>query len=160
MTIEWTLSRARLDLHYRFAGDPATLCLPAAQIPGPADGLWRRTCCEAFIAASETTAYDEYNFSPAGQWAAYRFTAYRQRDPAAPPPAALPPIEFRRRADGFDLRAAIPASLLPAGGPLRLGLSAVIERADGGMDYWALAHGGERPDFHQRQTFILELERP
>jgi hypothetical protein len=42
---------------------------------------------------------------------------------------------------------------------LRLGLSAVIERADGGHSSWALAHPGERPDFHDPAGFVLRIER-
>src|SRR5690606_4833582 len=45
------------------------LLLPAPQAPGPADGLWAHTCCEAFVAVAGETGYREYNFSPSGQWA-------------------------------------------------------------------------------------------
>ncbi|MCL2524677.1 MAG: DOMON-like domain-containing protein [Betaproteobacteria bacterium] len=159
LTVDCVLGAAGIELCYRYHGDPAALRLPAPQVAGPADDLWRHTCCEAFVAGAASPGYREFNFSPAGQWAAYRFAAYRQRDTSEPPPAALPPIRFSRRADGFDLRATIPDELLPAG-PLHLGLCAVIARADGGMDYWALAHGGERPDFHLRPSFTLQLSRP
>lgn len=157
--VECSATVAGLALRYRFSGDPATLRLPAAQPPGPADGLSQSTCCEAFVASPAGSDYREFNFSPSGQWAAYRFTNYRQRDVAFAP-AELPPLAFRRLADGFELQATLPAALLPAAGPLLLGLSAVIEGADGDKDYWALAHAGERPDFHCRQTFTLVLNRP
>jgi hypothetical protein len=29
--------------------------------------------------------------------------------------------------------------------------------ADGGTTYWALTHRGPEPDFHRRNSFILEL---
>ena len=148
-----------MELHYRYQGEPSRLRLPATEAAGPADGLWRHTCCEAFIAAAASPSYREFNFSPSGQWAAYRFADYRRRDETGSPPSSLPPIGFFRRPDGFDLRAMIPRALLPTG-PLQLGLSAVIERADGGKAYWALAHGSEQPDFHQRQTFIIDLPQP
>jgi hypothetical protein len=159
LTVDVSQSPAGIELHYRFRGDPATLRLPSLQAASPADRLWQHTCCEAFVAAAAAPSYREFNFSPSGQWAVYRFADYRQRDDSAPPPTPLPPIGFSHRPDGFDLRATIPRSLLPAG-PLQLGLSAVIERTDGGKDYWALAHGSEQPDFHLRQTFIIHLSQP
>jgi hypothetical protein len=42
---------------------------------------------------------------------------------------------------------------------LQLGLSAVIEAADGSKSYWALAHCATQPDFHLRQSFTLTLNR-
>ncbi len=56
------------------------------------------------------------------------------------------------------LEAHIPAALLSTdSGSLHIGLSAVIEAADGTLSYWALTHPGERPDFHQRAAFTLRL---
>ncbi len=159
LTVDYALGPLGLALNYRFRGDPAAVRLPARQAAGPADGLWRHTCCEAFAAAAGAPAYREFNFSPSGQWAAYRFSDYRQRDAAAPAgELAAPTVALR--ADGFDLCATIPAALLPAGRRLQIGLSAVIEQADGGKTYWALAHGGEHPDFHLRPTFLVELHLP
>src|SRR5262245_25644347 len=48
-----------------------------------ADRLWEHTCCEIFIARTGLPAYHEFNFSPSGEWAAYAFTAYRERVPFA-----------------------------------------------------------------------------
>ncbi len=63
------------------------------------------------------------------------------------------------RADGFQLDATLPASLLPSAHTLRIGLSVVIEASDGSKSYWALAHGAAQPDFHLRQSFALTLNR-
>jgi hypothetical protein len=40
---------------------------------------------------------------------------------------------------------------------LDAGLTAVIETTDGARSYWALAHGGARPDFHDPATFTLRV---
>ena len=40
---------------------------------------------------------------------------------------------------------------------LQLGLAAVIETADGERAYFALRHPAERPDFHHRGGFALQL---
>lgn len=161
MAIEVTVYRsaAGLALSYRITGDTDAIRLPPPAGTGPADGLWQHTCCEAFLATENGTEYREFNFSPSGQWACYRFSDYRQRDDSFVPDA-IPTSEFWRLDDGFQLRASIPAALLPPGPMLRLGLTAVIEAADGRKDYWALAHAAERPDFHLRQTFTLSLSRP
>jgi len=145
-----------LILSYRITCPPAELRLPAPLPPGPADGLWQHTCCEAFI-AEDGDGYREFNFSPSGQWAAYRFTGYRERDATFVADAA-PQIDLTRLADGFELHASLPAALLPPGGVPQIGLTAVIEAADGSKSYWALAHCAAQPDFHIRQSFALTLK--
>ena len=36
-------------------------------------------------------------------------------------------------------------------------LSAVLEEKDGTKSYWALAHGGDKPDFHDPGCFVARL---
>lgn len=147
-----------LVLRYRIVAAPAALRLPPPQAPGPADNLWQHTCCEAFIAAVNGPEYQEFNFSPSGQWAAYRFSDYRQRD-AAFRPASAPFIELNSGANDLVLSARLDAALLPTAQRLLLGLTAVIEAADGSKSYWALRHAAAQPDFHLRQGFALTLPR-
>lgn len=143
-----------LQLSYRLR--PADLLrLPAPARPGPADGLWRQTCCEVFIATVDGPAYREFNLSPSGQWAVYDFATYRQRNDAWQASAA-PSIACRHAGDDLQLDATLPAELLPAGAN-RLGLSVVAEATDGSLSYWALDHAGERPDFHLAASFTLPL---
>lgn len=148
-----------LALRYRLEGDLAGIRLPAEQMSSQSDGLWQHTCCEAFIAAVDAAEYREFNFSPAGQWANYRFTAYRERDASFAPPRP-PQISCRRLADGFQLDALLDRAFLPASAALQIGLSAVIETIDGRKSYWALAHAAAQPDFHCRQSFTLTLPTP
>lgn len=148
-----------LALSYRLRGDPEGIRIPEPALPSASDGLWQHTCFEAFVAAVDGPEYREFNFSPSGQWAVYRFTACRQRDFRFVPPAA-PQIAFRHCADGFRLDAVIVPELLPAGALLNIGLTAVIEAHDGGKSYWALTHCAAQPDFHLRQSFSLTLQRP
>jgi len=147
-----------LRLDYRIATDPAapdTPRLPAPQPAGPADNLWQHTCCEAFI-TGPGASYREFNLSPSGQWAVYDFSDIRQRN-AAYVPAAAPTISFVTDDTGLSLHAHLPAALLPEGSERRLGLSAVIEAADGRLSYWALVHTEIQPDFHRREAFTLAL---
>jgi hypothetical protein len=158
LTASGTLA-LRYELRGELRGEPDGIRIPTPQPPGAADGLWQHTCCEAFIAAVDGAEYREFNFSPSGQWAAYRFLAYRERDAGFVPPSA-PQIDFQRLADGFRLSAQIAPELLPPTGVFQIGLSAVLETAVGGKSYWALAHTAAQPDFHLRPSFTLTLTRP
>lgn len=146
-----------LTLTYTLTGATPALLIPGPTTPGRADGLWRHTCCEAFVMAGAGPGYREFNFSPSGQWAAYAFTAYRAggTDLAMPAPA----IACRVHDDGLKLVARLPAAALPAGS-LRLGLSAVLEDTAGGISYWALRHPPGKPDFHHTDAFALALPAP
>jgi hypothetical protein len=121
--VDARLGEGGLAVSYRLYGDAAQIRIPERTSASAADGLWRHTCLEAFVAAVDRPEYREFNFSPSGQWAVYRFTACRQRDFRFVPPAA-PQIAFRRCADGFRLDAVIAPELLPAGALLNIGLTA------------------------------------
>lgn len=148
-----------LELAYRLEGSLGGLRVPEPVPPSPADGLWQHTCLEVFVAAQTGSAYREFNFSPSGQWAAYAFSAYRQRDEAWHATLA-PRLAVRRGRQGLELDAVLPPALLPAvlpGEAYRLGISAVVEATDGSKSYWALAHPAPQPDFHQPAAFALQL---
>jgi hypothetical protein len=150
-----------LRLRYFVDGDVARISLPQPAPPQAADGLWQHTCFEAFVAGEGSAAYFEFNFSPSTQWAVYGFTGYREG--RAPLRQVLPPqVAVSLTDDRVALEARVPRATLlglPGGPMLRLGLAAVIERADGGLSYWALTHRGEKPDFHDAGSFVLRVER-
>ena len=82
--IQVFLNRAadgKLELRYLLEGDIERVRIP----PPRAERLWQHTCCEIFIAAEGLSAYDEYNFSPSGDWAAFAFTGYRDGSALAVP---------------------------------------------------------------------------
>lgn len=139
-------------LRYALDAEPAALRLPAVvPAPGPADGLWRHTCLEAFVGAADTGDYREFNFSPSGQWAAYAFRAPRERAGAGHVQPA-PRMRWTRSKAALRLEAWLPWDALPprAARAHALGLCAVIEDRSGRLSYWALAHPSARPDFHDR----------
>lgn len=142
-----------LSLRYVLAARLERLRLPAPRAPARADGLWRHTCFEVFVAAPGAQGYEEYNFSPSGEWAAYRFNRYREA--GSPVAERMPKTDCRRGAGELAVQAELPC---PARGRLRLGLSAVIEDAEGELSYWALRHPSSRPDFHHADSFALELD--
>lgn len=159
--IEAAESRTLL-LRYILAGQVADLAIPAPAPSRRADELWRRTCFEAFLRPEHGQAYYEFNLAPSSEWAAYRLSGYREG--LAPIADIAPPrIKVEQDAERLILTAAIDLSAVrdfPPGAARRLGLSAVIEAADGSKAYWALAHAAGKPDFHHPDCFALRLEAP
>lgn len=152
-----------LHLRYTLRGDTTALRLPSPSAPVATDGLWQHTCFEAFVAAADEAAYQEFNFSSSSAWAAYRFCAERARDTVAEsrhpvrlsaPLAAITP-------EALTLTARVPAGALPhSPAVLSIGLCAVIEERDGRLSYWSLHHPGQRPDFHHADGRTLRLAAP
>jgi len=139
-----------LELRYRIRGTMSAVLIPAPRPPAVADRLWEHTCCEAFLASAPGRAYQEFNFSPSREWAAFAFERYRQGRPLE---VADPRIEVNATPDEFELRARIrigPEDAVAA-------LCAVIEEVDGRLSYWALRHPPGKPDFHHPAGFALEL---
>jgi hypothetical protein len=140
-----------LALTYRLEGDIARLRRGEAR--DRADGLWQHTCFEAFLQPTDGHGYLEFNFTPEGAWAAYRFDGRRlgMRTLDLPRP---PMIAMTR---GEQLEVGVQLAL-PAGIPAcRMGLMAVLEDESGGLSYWALKHPGPQPDFHDPAGFPLAM---
>lgn len=147
-------------LCYRVIG-AGELCTPPRVRSRRADKLWEITCFELFLHPAGSSAYYEFNFSPSSEWAAYAFDDYRFGmrtldlilDPCVHPEPELEPEES---ANEFALEAEVDlASIAP--GPLRMGLSAVIEEKNGSRSYWALVHPEGKADFHHPDSFALQL---
>jgi hypothetical protein len=155
-------AHGELSLVYRVEGETARLRLPESRPPRRADELWRHTCFEAFIKAGKDAGYHELNFAPSGDWACYRFDAYRDGMADAPVVHA-PRLDLRQEARQLILEARLNLNDLSASlgdADLRLGLSAVMEAEDGDISFWALAHPPGRPDFHHAAGFALALPLP
>lgn len=155
------LSPGSLLLHYIVAGKTGDLRLPPATPPAFADELWRHTCFEAFVRASHSAAYYEFNFAPSLQWAAYRFSGHRSGMGVAEE-ISVPGIETRTNGGFFELWASLELDRLPdlpGDTAWHLGLSAVIEEACGRRSYWALRHPPGKADFHHADCFAHELPR-
>jgi hypothetical protein len=149
--------RAGLMLEYQVEGVIVDIRLPAPSAATRTDELWQHTCFEAFLAGAGA-GYFEFNFAPSTEWAAYRFDGYRAGMTPAPE-MSVPTIELQQDASNLNVRVKLALPDISIDGPLRLGLSAVIEEANGRKSYWALAHPPSKPDFHHRDCFALELPR-
>lgn len=154
------ISRGRdaLGLSYRIDGDLPRLLIPAAGPARRADGLWQHSCFESFLQADGAESYLEYDFSPSGAWAAYRFSARRMGRES--PGLTAPRMEVRRGPDWLAMNIQLSLAGIADfadGTPISAGLTGVIEDQDGVLSYWALAHNAAQPDFHDPATFTLRL---
>jgi hypothetical protein len=145
-----------LVLTYALTGNCTQLQIPPARPLNRADDLWRHTCFEAFISIPSDPVYQEWNFSPSGEWAVYHFRGYRDRLPLKDDELA-PEIRVHQTPErlNLDTRLFLPQQL--AVQPLQLALSAVIEDDRGNLAYWALTHPPGKPDFHHPNAFVLEV---
>jgi hypothetical protein len=146
----------RLIFRFRVTGKIGDVLWPLRVPSARTDALWQHTCFEAFLRAPPDERYLEFNFAPSTEWAAYSFDGYRD-GMRIPGGLDAPGIVTRLGEREFGLEAALDWDGLPEGRAWRLGLSAVIEETNGRRSYWALAHGGAKPDFHHADAFALEL---
>jgi hypothetical protein len=147
-----------LQVRFRVDGDIGRVRLPRPGFARRSDGLWQHTCFEAFLRPDAGQSYHELNFAPSGDWAVYRFGS--RRDERSLPALAAPAIEFGASRGHCELSAEFSIAELAelaAAPALRAGACAVIETVDGSLSYWALAHGSERPDFHDPAGFALRI---
>jgi len=160
--IDVEIARPRADvllLCYIVSGKISDVRMPPLTAAVRSDALWRHTCFEAFVGASSSAGYYEFNFAPSRQWAAYRFSGYRSGMCVADEVGA-PSIDVRPNPDGCTLQAKLDlhrVPVLPGQASRRLGLSAVIEEVNGDISYWALVHPPGKPDFHHPDCFAHEL---
>lgn len=146
-------SVATTNIWFGVSASAERFIIPAVTEPWRADELWRTTCFEAFLRAGDSEAYREWNFAPRGNWAAYDFSSYREgmmkSDIQSPP--------YIRMEDNFTWWTVGASIAVDAERQWNLGLAAVLEEKDGTKSYWALAHSGEKPDFHAPDCFVATL---
>lgn len=155
---------AVIELDYLLKVDLKKIKIPAEiNEPGRADNLWETTCFEAFIGNENSKSYFEVNLSTSGEWNVYEFSDYRKsRIEADQVHCNLESIISKT---SLNLKAQINLNNLDIFKNKKiendwiLGLTAVIEMADGLKSYCALTHKSEKPDFHVKDSFILRLKR-
>jgi hypothetical protein len=139
--------------------DVSRLLIPSEAQPHRADGLWKHSCFEFFIAPHGSSDYFEFNFSPSRQWAAYQFDGYRQGMRPLPL-KQMPQVSVRSTDARLELTAVLqlPTEIAgTAGVRARLAVAAVIEEDNGRLSYWAARHAAGKPDFHHPDAFAVEL---
>ncbi len=134
------------EICYQVLGNISILNIPAYISKSErVDKLWEHTCFELFV--KPTTAYFEYNFSPDNMWNVFHFDDYR--DNKQEYQGITPKLTSTYDKHAFSLSVTLPIL-----SPCHIGISCVLEHQEGTYSYWALAHGGEQPDFHKSDLFI------
>ncbi len=153
-----SLTETGFEAEFRLDGRISGIRLPPNAPSVRADELWRTTCFEVFWQEIGAQGYCEFNFAPSGQWAAYQFDRYREGMRQAPVEAiALASSCNETNGSGeLVLRANVVAELAD---PAQIGLSAVIENQNGALQYWALAFGPGKPDFHSEACRQMIVHR-
>lgn len=156
----------RIALHLERSGDVLEF---RYQVDGPGvkhapfgvgnrrDELWKTTCFEFFLAESKSTGYHELNMATSGDWNAYSFDSYREGMKRAEGVQQSPLETVVSRDGSLELKGRIHLHDFQLVGPVVLGATAVVEYLDGTKEYWALAHKGEKPDFHVRESFVAKI---
>ena len=148
-----------LLFQYLLRADMTRVRVAPSGAGGRAQGLWKHTCFEAFVAPANAPGYHEFNFSPSLDWAIYRFSDYRQGMCPAEIDRA-PKISVHRGDDALELQSAVCLGHLAElrdAHRLRIALAVVIEDGDGGLSYWGLRHPPGKPDFHHSNGFAMDV---
>lgn len=147
-----------LDVSFVVTGRMDDIVFPVQSVsPTRQDNLWKHTCFEVFLSPAGQNAYWEFNLSPSGDWACYRFSAFR-KDMSIEYRVSNIVIEKKQFSDSKKWSAGIPLKMIPGlcgAEHMDCGLTAVIETNDGHKNHWALSHHGSKPDFHLRESFNL-----
>jgi hypothetical protein len=129
--------------------------------------LWLHTCCELFTRdPGQVSPYQEFNFSPSGDWSAYAFDGVLRGMRSVPWPDSIEPPRVKStmaqvESDPFPHRLvvdlAIPRSVLRSQSQL---FPTVVLETMGGTSFWAIWHPTDRPNFHHPDNFLRALEIP
>lgn len=158
VTAAITATATGCDAEFRLDGDVSAIRLPEAGPSLRTDNLWKTTCFEIFWQPIGQPGYVEFNLSPSGRWASYDFDAFREGMRDAPVDAISLSCS-RSDNDGAGeliLKASISADL-PA--PAQVALNAIVEHANGGLQFWALAFSPGKPEFHSEACRQMIVER-
>lgn len=142
------------EAEFRLDGGVGDIVLPEPDRSLRTDDLWKTTCFEIFWQPIGGGAYREFNLSPSGRWAAYDFDGFREGMRDAPVNAIA--LSCAQSDAELILKVTIAADL-PA--PAQVALNAIVEHAGGAMQYWALAFGPGKPEFHSEATRQLIVDR-
>ena len=160
LTITGTISRQQNQLHlqYQLTGNLDTVIIPpSTTAPRRKYDLWEHTCIEFFLGLQDSSAYWEFNLSPTGDWNVFRFPNYRQ---AIAEEMAFTSLPFTVWKQTNSLQIALVVDLnqiITSEQNLQVGITSVIESQNQQLSYWALKHLKSTADFHDRDSWIIDL---
>ena len=147
----------QLRVTYKLIGTSQIVIPEPASTPTRQYDLWEHTCMELFLQPQDSTSYWEFNLSPAGHWNVFRLPDYRQNIGEELTYDALP-FTLSRQTDPLQIDLAIELDkIITPEQKLKVGITSVIEDRDSRLSYWALNHPGKEADFHDRDSFAIDL---
>lgn len=154
---EIVVSPREVHCRYHLVGDMDSIVWPALEnkFERRAD-LWKHTCFEFFLGRRGDSGYFEFNLSPSGNWNSYAFSSFR-KDMKLSESLGLRTMHVTTNIYEKQLSAVVDL-MTELDGIVDIGIAAVIEDVNGWHHYFALAHSGERPDFHRRDTHLICCE--
>jgi hypothetical protein len=148
-TIEAINEPAAMNISFLIKGDLNQISWP--EDVQTSEALWKHTCFEYFIAAVDDEYYYEFNQSPSGAWASYRFSRYRTDMTIAENIVA---DKFLMSLDEETCDVQLEVAF-PHGSEFQLGLSVILEDMNAQLHYFSLSHPQDKPDFHAREHYAL-----
>ncbi|MDF5712210.1 MAG: DOMON-like domain-containing protein [Nostoc sp. S4] len=148
----------QLSICYTLTGNLKEIAIPPpSNTPSRKHQLWEGTCFEFFLGIKNSQKYWEFNLSPAGHWNVYCFDGYRQGMQEETALTILPfHVYIQANKLVLTLKMDLDKIILPEQ-IIEVAITTVIKYIDDGVTYWALTHRGAQPDFHLRDSFIVEL---
>lgn len=146
-----------LTISYNLLGNIQQVDITPPETPQRKHELWQDTCFEFFLGAKNSPAYWEFNLSPAGHWNIYRFNNYRQGMQEETAFTTLP-FDVKHNSDSLDLTLNVNLDkIISVDQAIEVAITTVIKSTNGEVSYLALSHKGAEPDFHLRESFVIEL---
>lgn len=133
-------------LTYSALGPIQDLKLPPIQNQGKFQNqLWEETCFEIFFTNNTSTEYSEWNFSPSGNWAYYRFQDYRKPKLSHPKLEPITPPQIEIETNKLNLVVEIPLEE-----NFEYYQASVILKFQNNLkSHWCFGHPPNKADFHQ-----------
>lgn len=145
-----------LTISYNLLGDIQQVDIAPPQTPQRQHELWLDTCFEFFIGAENSPVYWEFNLSPAGHWNIYHFDNYRQGMQEETAFTTLP-FDVKHNSDSLTLTLSVNLDkIIPVNQRIEVSITTVIKSTNDQVSYWAVSHKGAEPDFHLRESFIVQ----
>ena len=145
-----------IDCQWSVSGTPGNICWPPPTAkPERQMSLWEHTCFEFFIGPEGETGYYEFNLSPSGHWNSFSFSDLRTGMAETPVLQCMTSSVETPDADQVIVSTRVKFRPDSTASRYRVGVSAVVEMQQGQRYYYALAHDGNRPDFHKRKHHRL-----
>ena len=154
---EFVVARSSQALHvgFRIEGKP-NIC-PGSKPGDFREGLWSYDVVEVFLADSQSTRYEEFNFAPNGAWWWSAFSDYRVRDSSGGINRPQPEIVCGSDSIGWFVTVSINFVELQvdfrANSGERMNVCAIIGGLGVREHFSAASLDLQKPDFHRTEHF-------